>query len=213
MNRRQWLVALAPVFLLSACARRPAERTSDKPPVLEKPPALDKSDEAEIAYAIEMGNGAGRPMQVSETRELHTGDRFRFRFQPRFEAYVYLFDRGPGQESYRKLFPDPQILVNNPIAVGKPVVVPDSPTGWLRMDEHDGDENLVLIASTAPLWEIEESPVVADRDDFEARLARVERHYRPSSFRRFEDGGWVKLFGAREKRDLAIVLRLPLLHT
>jgi len=203
MNRRYFFTSISAGAVLSACTRSPESGG---------PPAVDKSGESEIAYAIELDD-SGNPIRVKEDRAFHSGDRFRFILRPGFDAYVYLFNRGPGQTEFQKLYPSPRIPQHNPIPAGKEVVVPDPDTGWLRMDKSKGEENLVLIASVAALDEMQAPDSTIGRDEFESRLAKVERRYRPSSSRRFEDKDWVKLFAAREKGDLAIVQRLPLLHT
>jgi hypothetical protein len=205
MNRRYFLNAIAGSLALAGCARKPdADETG-------APPAVDKSAEAEIGYAIELED-SGTAVRVKEDRRFHSGDRFRFLFRPGFDAHVYLVNRGPGQASYQVLFPSDRIAVRNPIASGKSVTVPDPDTGWLRMDASHGEENLILIAATAPLEEFSGIGADVGRDEFESKLAAVERRYRPNSSRRFEDGDWVKLFAARGRQDLAIVVRLPLLH-
>ena len=197
------LTAFSGAALLTGCARK--EETAG-------PPAVDKSAESEIDYGIELDD-SGNTLRVKEDRAFHSGDRFRFLFRPGFDAYVYLFNRGPGQTSYQALFPNPRIPVRNPIPSGKSVTVPDADAGWLRMDQRKGEENLVLIASVAVLDEMQPTDGAIGRDEFESRLAQVERRCRPTSSRRFEDKDWVKLFAAREKGDLAIVQRLPLLHS
>jgi hypothetical protein len=211
MNRRYFFTSISAGAVLTGCSRK--DETSG-------PPAVDKSGESEIAYAIELDDPAnpGMPMRVREDHEFHSGDRFRFLFQPGFDAYVYLFNRGPGQASYQALFPNPKIAIPNPIPSGKTVTVPAPDMGWLRMDQRKGEENLVLIASVMPLDEMQADASdgqagAIGRDDFESRLAQVERRARPSSSRRFEDKDWVKLFAARDKGDVAIVQRLPLLHS
>src|SRR5579863_7721631 len=95
MNRRYFFSAVSAGALLTGCTRK--DETSG-------PPAVDKSAESEIAYAIELDD-SGNPIRVKEERAFHSGDRFRFIFQPGFDAYAYLFNRGPGQASYQALFP------------------------------------------------------------------------------------------------------------
>ena len=204
MKRRYVLGALIGLF---GCGGREKERADAK----GAPPAVDTSAEKEIAYSIELEQG-GELLHVGDDWQFHSGDRFRLLFRPEFDAYVYVVNRGPAQSAYQMLFPNPRIALQNPIPAGKEVRVPDSDTAWLHMDNQPGNENLILIAATTPLTELDGMGPNVDRDDFEARLANVERKRRPSSSRRFEDKNWVKLFAARGKEDLAIVLRLPLLH-
>lgn len=204
MNRRGFVATVVGGLAVAGCSRRRAANDA-------APPAVDKSEEAELDYAIELDD-SGHSIRVREDRKFHSGDGFRFLFRPGFNAYVYLVNRGPGQQSYQVLFPSERIGVRNPIGKGRLVTVPDPATGWLRMDANQGDENLVLIAASVPLEEFTQMPASVGRDEFESRLAAVERRCRSTSSRRFEDGDWVKLFAAGGKRDLAIVVRLPLWH-
>jgi hypothetical protein len=204
MERRYLLGGLLGVLGYTGC-RQDREGESAAPQV------VDKSGEAEIAYAIEFQRG-GEALHVNEDWQFHSGDRFRLLFRPAFGAYIYVVNRGPRQDAYQVLYPSEKISAQNPIPSGKEVKLPDSDTTWLHMDNEQGDENLILVASTVPLPEFDGLPPSVARDEFESRLASVERKHRPSSSRRFEDKDWVKLFAARGKEDLAIVLRLPLLH-
>jgi len=217
MNRRQLIIIS--LASLSACKRgkrEEAERTA--PPAATQPPAPslvpspEASTEKELAYALELKEESGT-RRVKESYRFASGDQFRVVFRPGFRAYVYLVNRGAGQASYSMLFPHPKIAVENPIPSGKALSVPDVESGWMRFDDREGDENFILIASTVPLEEMMGLGKTVPRDDFEARLAKVERKFRPSSSRRFEDSEWVKLFAARQNQeDLALILRLPLQH-
>ena len=210
-------MGLAGVLGLAGCGREGAPEKSAAPAAStatstnEAPPALDKSSESELAYAIEL-QVTGNPVQVREDRKFRSGDLFRFVFRPEFDAYVYMVARGPSQANYTVLYPGERTTARNPIPAGEKVTVPNPDLGWLHMDNEKGDENLILIASTSPLAEFAGMGTTVEREDFESRLAEVERQHRPASYRRFEDGEWVKLFAARGKESLAIVLRIPLLH-
>jgi hypothetical protein len=79
------------------------------------------------------------------------------------------------------------------------------------LDNRPGIENVVLIASAMPLVEFNTPEQTIPRDECEDRIALLERDFRPSSSRRFEDKDWTKLFAAKGERT-AILLRLPLDH-
>ena len=172
---------------------------------------LDTITSSPSAYAIEL-QVSGNPVPVREDRKFRSGDLFRFVFRPEFDAHVYMVARGPRQANYTVLYPGERASAPNPIPAGEKVTVPNADIGWLHMDNEKGDENLILIASTAPLAEFAGMGTTVEREDFESRLAEVERQHHPASYRRFEDGDWVKLFAAKGKESLAIVLRIPLLH-
>jgi len=212
MQRRQFLTALAATGLFnSACSKMTSNRAGNGGPGEPVVPAAEKSDEKQIDYCIEVEN-AGNPTKVPETREFHSGERFRFRFRPGFESHIYLLNRGAGETSWTVLFPNARIDIKNPIQAGKTVTIPDEQTAWMRIDERKGNEHLVLIAATGPLQEFAVESNAVSRDDFEDRIATIERQYRPTSSRRFEDDGWVKLYAAGPSDKLAIVVNLPLLH-
>ena len=172
---------------------------------------LDTITSSPSAYAIEL-QVSGNPVQVREDRKFRSGDLFRFVFRPEFDTHVYMVAREPRQANYTVRYPGDRASAPNPIPAGEKVTVPNTDVGWLHMDNEKGDDTLILIASTAPLAEFAGMGTTVEREDFESRLAEVERQHHPASYRRFEDGDWVKLFAAKGKESLAIVLRIPLLH-
>lgn len=208
-NRRHPGIPILPFSVLGGihgllgCGERGKEPVAGKEPVEEKsaPAPVDTSAEREVAYAIEIDQSRG-PVRVGEDWRFHSGDRCRILFRPGFDAYVYVVNRGPRQMAYQMLFPSDRIAARNPIPAGSEVRVPGAETAWLHMDEDAGDENLILIASTAPFAEFDGMAGEVGREDFEAKLAKVERKRRPASSRRFEDKDWVKLFAARGKEEI-----------
>jgi hypothetical protein len=210
MERRRFLAGVATSALFgSACARR--DRNSAEGGGSSLPPP-EKNNEKQIDYAIELEDN-GQPHRVREDRTFHSGERFRFLIRPAFECHLYLINRGPRTSQYDVLFPSPRIEIRNPIASGTTVTIPGKDDErWLHIDDRPGNESLVLIAATAPLEDFALASGKIPRDDVDDSLAAVERKYRPASSRRFEDGGWVKLFAASSSEPLAIVLRIPLLH-
>jgi uncharacterized protein DUF4384 len=213
MRRRHFLTAIASAagLLDSACSRPDTTKAAETGGSGGVPPATAKAEEKQIDYCLELDDPSG-PRKVKESRQFRSGERFRFRFRPGFESHIYLLNRGPGENSWTVLFPNPRIEIKNPIHAGNIVTIPDKDTGWLRIDERKGNEHLVLIAATDPLEEFAVATGRVSRDDFEDRIANIERLYRPASSRRFEDDQWVKLFAAGPSDKLAIVLSLPLLH-
>jgi hypothetical protein len=211
MQRRQFVAAVASAGWMGSGCSSSESRTPDRKDAGIAVPQAEKSTERQIDYCLELDQ-PDHPMRVKETRTFHSGERFRFLFRPGFDSHLYLLNRGPQENFWTVLFPGPKIAIQNPIHPGSVVTVPDEDTGWLRIDNKQGNEHLVLIASSNPLKEFAGTADRISRDDFEDRLADIERLYRPSSSRRFEDDGWVKLFAAGNGANLAIVLNVPLLH-
>ncbi len=170
---------------------------------------LDMSGELELDYAILLDDD-GAERRIDEKRRLRDNDRFRVQLKPGFAAHVYLLNRGTVQPHYTFLYPNPKISRENPLEAGRAVTLPGG-SEWFTLDKASGVENLVLIASPVALVEFNTPERTIPRDECEARLALVERDYRPKSSRRFEDRDWVKLFAARGAKT-AFVLRLPLDH-
>jgi hypothetical protein len=203
---------LALVFVgLAGCgALAPKESaTKENAAQVNAAPALDKSGETDIAYAIEVQQGDDAVL-VKEDHKFHSGDRFRLLFRPDFDAHIYVVNRGRGQSTYQTIFPRRLVEIGTEVRVPGADIGGDQ--GWMRMDAQAGNENLILIAATVPLDELDGMSQEMDREEFEARLATVERKYRPTSSRRFEDKDWVKVFAARGRGEMAIILRLPLEH-
>jgi hypothetical protein len=213
MDRRQFLTAVAQLVAVAGagCSRANSKAAGKSAGEGSAVPPPERTSEKQLDYCLELQQQPSEPLRIKETRTFRDGERFRFRFRPGFDAYIYMLNRGPGENTWSVLFPNAKIEVKNPIHPGHAVTVPGE-TEWLRCDDRRGNEHLVLIAATSPLEEFAIASGRISKNDFEDRLASVERLYRPASSRRFEDDGWVKLFAAGPGTDLAIVLNLPLLH-
>jgi hypothetical protein len=178
---------------------------------LWRPIAVDKApasnSELELDYAILLNEGNGKV--VNETHKFQAGDRFRVQFRPGFPAYVYLANRGADEAAYSLLYPNAKIATKNPMAAGQTMVVPGG-SDWYTLDEKAGAENLMLIAAAAPVAEFEGTDGTLERDEFERRVAMVERDRRPRSFRRVEDKDeWVRLYAGGEGNGV-IVARMSI---
>lgn len=212
---RRGFFALAASALTSACGTR-GRAVSDNASAAgrAKAEALPKDslvvNELQLDYSIILGTGT-TTSPVSEQFGFHNGDRFRLRFRPGFEAHVYLLNRGARQKGYSFLFPRDEVSNDNPVPAHGVIEVPGSDRNWLQMDRVSGTEQIVLIASPSPLVEFNVPAKLIDRDEFEERIGRVERDYRPTSSRRVENGGWISLFASRGPKT-ALVVRLPLDH-
>jgi len=212
MTRRRVLSISAGIVLLAGCSKvkKAADKGGQTGPSTGPPKERnDSSAELQLDYTILLSDG-GAAKRIDEKYHFHGGDRFRVRLRPAFDAHVYILNRGPRQDSYLFLYPSPKIAAENPLPANKLATFP-SADEWFTLDENPGIENVVLIASPTPLVEFNTPERTIPRDECEDRIALVERDYRPTSSRRFEDREWTKLFAARGAKT-AIVLRLPLDH-
>jgi Domain of unknown function (DUF4384) len=195
------------VLLLTACNRRQQAAVSaaskDAPPE-----ELSSAPELQLDYSILLEDG-GRERRIGEKFHFHSGDRFRIALRPAFAAHVYLLNRGPLKNEYTFLYPEPKEF-GNPLTPNRAITLPSS-TEWYQLDGKPGVENVVLIASASPVVEFNTPERSIARDEFDDRIALVERDDRPSSSRRYEDGDWVKMFAASGDKTV-MVLRLPLDH-
>jgi len=189
----------------------PGKRDDEKADTKPTPAPLQPAGEKTFSYAIELQR-SGAPQLVKEDYGFHSGDGFRVRFKPGFSSYIYVLNRGNREKSYKLLFPSALVRARNPIASGNEAMIPDDPQKWMRMDEVAGEENFILVASMAPLPDLED-PQRLSVDQVDQALAGIERQYRPQSSRRFADQDWVKVLAADGGKDIALVLRIPLRHS
>src|SRR3981081_2819739 len=98
MNRRSLI--LLPAVALAGCKLIGSK--SDKEDKDAKAQPVDRSEELQIAYAIEV-EADSKPKRVKEDETFRSGDGFRFIFKPDFKAYVYVLNRGPHEKAYEIL--------------------------------------------------------------------------------------------------------------
>lgn len=218
MNRRA-LLLFGPALLLPACKETKkgiivdgddrGERKGDGSDASSRSMS-DRSQELELAYALEVESGGGAKT-VADTYEFRSKDRFRVLVRPQFDAHVYLWARGPGQDKYKLLFPEFNEETANPLKAKSRLALPGR-DAWLKMDSKKGLEAVVLIAADRAIPEFNTTEKAIGRDEFEERLAQVERIYRARSSRRFVKDEWVTLYAARGGKGTAWIERLPLLH-
>ncbi len=211
MNRRAFPAALA-AGLLASCEMPfgGAKEADNKKDTKSAPPAeAVQPPELQLDYALFLDD-RGAERRIDEKYRFQGDDRFRVKFRPGFAAHVYLLNRPASSPSYQFLYPNPKIELSNPLDAGRVVTLPGRDL-WYTIDGKKGIENLVLVAAAYPLVEFNTPERTIPRDECEDRLALVERDFRPSSSRRFEDKEWTKLFAARGAKTV-IVLRMPLDH-
>jgi hypothetical protein len=102
-----------------------------------------------LVYRVEVQSGGEfRVHRSGET--LHTGDEIRFRLEPSRPAFVYVLLLS-SQGTSARLFPLPELGLNNPLPAGASVTVPPPEGVRLQLDAHTGVEHLQIVASSTPL--------------------------------------------------------------
>jgi len=221
MTRRQTCSSMAGMLLLAGCDKiRSLIPDRDKElipvpdkgviPATEPPKAAVYVPELQLDYAVLLNEGS-TPKRITDKYHFKSGDKFRFEFRSAFAAYVYLLDRGARDKEYSFLYPNKRISQGNPLTINQVVTLPGGQE-WYTLDNQPGIENMVLLAAAKPLPDFENSDRPIPRDEFEEKVAILERDHRPASSRRFEDRDWVRLFATQEDSPV-IILRLPIDHT
>lgn len=102
-----------------------------------------------LAYRVEVKSGSGfRTHHSGET--LRTGDEIRFLLEPSRSAFVYVLLLS-SQGTSARLFPLPELGLNNPLPEGGRVTVPPPERVRLQLDSNTGVEHLQIVASSTPL--------------------------------------------------------------
>ncbi len=112
-------------------------------------------DESRVELALSFSVLGRKPDQadtvpLSEGASLPTGSRVAFAIQVSRAAHVYLFQKSQSGE-VNVLFPDPRITVQNPIAAGTELRIPQGGASF-KLDEKDvGTERVFVVASLEPV--------------------------------------------------------------
>lgn len=102
-----------------------------------------------LAYRVEVRSGGDfRTHHSGET--LRTGDEIRFLLEPSQPAFVYVLLLS-SQGTSARLFPLPELGLNNPLPEGVRVTVPPPGGVRLQLDSNTGLEHLQIVASSTPL--------------------------------------------------------------
>jgi hypothetical protein len=102
-----------------------------------------------LAYRVEARSGSDfRTHHSGEA--LRTGDEVRFLLEPSRPAYVYVLLLS-SQGSSARLFPLPELGLNNPLPEGGRVTVPPPERVRLELDSNTGVEHVQIVASSTPL--------------------------------------------------------------
>jgi hypothetical protein len=119
---------------------------------------------------------------------LASGDRFRMRFTPKQDCFVYLVvQHDPGD--FRLLYPNSHAdRGQNRLARKKEFIYPKR--GWLRLDSTIGMERLYVIFSTVAITELEARYALAETAFPESTLVDIrDRYQNGGSYRREVHGG------------------------
>jgi len=104
---------------------------------------------------------------VNEGSVLRSYDNFQVHLQTNRPGHVYvLIYDSQGRAS--QLFPDPKIAQLGSVAGSKPVVIP-GPDLWFWLDEHPGTETIYVLASQAPMQDIQELLAKMEKADDSAK--------------------------------------------
>lgn len=201
------IVRIAAAAVLGWVACGPSE------PGIDGFPGPGAAAEYSFEYGVELederADGGMRP--VGRDFRFRSGDGFRFAFRADFDAYVYMFNRSDGAETYAALVPGARSRVNNPILAGDSVLLPGEPQ-WLRFDRERGWEHFVMVVSLTPQAAFEAVGASIRRDEFERVLARIESLQAPASRSSVTEDDWTREFFSAGAQDMAVAVRLPLAH-
>ncbi len=158
-----------------------------------------------LGYTLEL-NRPGGPVPVPAGHAFRPGDQFRLRLGVDFTAWLYLFNRAAGDDSYAVLYPQ--------AAREREPRPPSSadfllPAGvWLTLDDTPEDEQLILVVTSAPWPAMKSAGDELPAAELDAALARAEGRFRELSWRRSETDDRVRWTVADPGDDLMFVVRL-----
>ncbi len=168
-------------------------------------PKSTGSDYLNLSYTLEL-NQPGGARQVPDTYAFSPGDQFRLRLGVDFTAWLYLFNRAVGDDTYSVLYPH---------TAGERGPLPPSqrdvllPAGiWLTMDDSPEDEELVLVVSAQPWPPAEAGRAAIPAGELDAALAGAEADFGSLSWRRSEVEDRVRFTVEEGESAVVVVLRL-----
>jgi hypothetical protein len=193
-------LALAAVAMTACGVSRASQKAGGK-----------SSGNFEVGYALQIVDGEGKTQTVRDDTRLKSGDRFALLVKSSEPVHLYLFNRGPGDSKYRRLFPGSGQQARVASAWESPLRLPQDRDAWMRLDRRAGNEHLVLIASKTSIERLDGAASIG-RDQVEDTLAEIERNQRPRDLERWEDGSWTRLKTDSSQPALVLICRIPLLH-
>jgi hypothetical protein len=105
--------------------------------------------------------------QPAETFSLSSADNYRLLLEPALDRYIYVFQL-TNSSALVKLFPNETFSpVENPLRQGQSVYLPAEPN-WFYLDEGEGEERIVIVASMRALQDLEDLYVRYSQADDES---------------------------------------------
>ncbi len=131
-----------------------------------------------LSYSLLLEEPGGA-VATNFLREFHNRDGLRLRLRPGQDCHVYLVV-AQGDGRFRILFPASPTPGANLLRRRQELVWPQQ--GWLRLDEHPGVDRIYLIASGAPVAELEELLARGEAALPEPLLLEIRDRYHRRSF-------------------------------
>jgi hypothetical protein len=112
-------------------------------------------DDARTELGFSFSVLARRPSEqtltpIAKDASLPSGSHVAFGIQPSRAAYVYLFQKSASGDVH-VLFPDPRIAIQNPIAAGASLQIPQGSASFKLDDKDLGTERVYIVASLHPV--------------------------------------------------------------
>src|SRR6266496_853604 len=151
-NRRKPKPTPSPTPKATASPKGP----TPTPPKQDSTPARVNTQRIGIGLTLFTRDPNGLAVRVDPTHVFHRGDRVRVLLETNSDGYLYIFNttnNGPPVMVY----PDPELdEAGNYLQAHVPLEIPSSLAAqerlrWLVFDEHDGDERLYFVFSSAAL--------------------------------------------------------------
>lgn len=142
-----------------------------------------------MQYAIQ-AEGDGRPQNVPVDHVFRSGDKLRFLVKSAGAAHYYVFYEDRANDKIEVLFP---AGTSRPTTANEPVAVPAGNDNWIRMDANPGQERFILIASAAPVDELDFGGSNCPRSRFDTALEKVKSKYGIAEVKPMSDLDWTKV--------------------
>ena len=91
---------------------------------------------------------------MDPTHVFAEGDLIRFRLQSGVNGFLYVMNRGSSGK-YEQLFPRSGTNVDRSVKAGKAYVIPDSSSGWFRVQAPPGYETVYFLVSPMDLGKVD----------------------------------------------------------
>src|SRR5436190_380361 len=113
--------AISGLLMLSAVF---AQQSSDR-----------KHETLDLSYALQLLDADGRTQTVKEDTSLRSGEALALLVKTTSPMYLYVFNRGRGEQEYRRLFPAAGQVSKVGAAWESPIRLPQDKEAWLRLDK------------------------------------------------------------------------------